>query len=136
MLTRRNFSRAMARLRRSGLGRMRTMSVRPERIDAQLLTKGGSLRSVQIKYDDPKPNDFGAGGGGFSHLETIPFARIDNGAPARLARGAAGRAEKPVSQVDYVVLLSFAGKPIWSGFLKNGGQFLANPHGRITRSIK
>ena len=135
MLTRRNFSRAMARLRRSGLGRMRTMSVRPERIDAQLLTKGGSLRSVQIKYDDPEINDFGAGGGGFSHLETIPFARIDNGAPQRLARSAAGRAEKPVSQVDYVVLLSFAGKPIWSGFMKNGRQYIANAHGRITRSI-
>ena len=135
MLTRRNFSRAMTRLRTSGLGRMRTMSVRPERIDAQLLTKGGSLRSVQIKYDDPEINDFGAGGGGFSHLETIPFARIDNGAPARLARSAAGRAQKPVSQVDYVVLLSFAGKPIWSGFMKGGRQYLANAHGRITRSI-
>lgn len=135
MLARRNFSRAMDRLSTSGLGRLRTLSVRPERIDAQLLTKGGSLRSVQIKSGDSEINDFGAGGGGFSHLETIPFAKVDAGAPARLARSAAGRVRKPVSQIDYVVLLSFAGKPLWSAFTKAGKHFQANAHGRISRSF-
>lgn len=136
MLTRRNFSRAMARLRTSGLGRMRTMSVRPERIDAQLLTKGGSLRSVQIAAADPTEiRDFGAGSPGFSHLETIPFARINPAAPSRLARSAAGRARKPLSQVDYVVLISFSGAPTWSGFMKDGKHYIANSRGRITRSL-
>ena len=85
MLTRRNFSRAMARLRTSGLGRMRTMSVRPERIDAQLLTKGGSLRSVQIKYDDPEINDFGAGGARLLAPRDDPV-RADRQRRARAAR--------------------------------------------------
>jgi hypothetical protein len=136
MLTRQNLTRAMDRLSKSGLGRMRSMSIRPERIDAQLLTKGGSLRSVQIKFDDPKIDSLGASGAGFSHLETIPYAKIDTGAPARLARSAAGRLRKPVSQIDYVVLISFAGKPTWSGFSKAGKHFLADPHGRITSSFK
>jgi hypothetical protein len=135
MLTRRNFARAMARLRTSGLGRMRTMSVRPERIDAQLLTKGGSLRSVQIRYDDPEIDDFGAGSPGFSHLDTIPFARINTRAPARLARGAAGRAQKPVSQIDYVTLNGIQGTVAWGAYLKGGKIFLANSRGRITRRI-
>ena len=135
MLTRRNFDSAMDRLSTSGLGRLRTLSVRPERIDAQLLTKGGSLRSVQIRSDDPEINDFGAGSSGFSHLETIPFSSVNTGAPARLARSAAGRSRKPVSQIDYVALLSFAGKPVWTGFVKGGGQYLANSRGRITRRI-
>jgi hypothetical protein len=135
MLVRRNFSRAMTRLRNSGLGRMRSMSVRPERIDAQLLTKGGSLRSVQIKSGESEISKFGASGGGFSQLETIPFSKIDAAAPARLARSAAGRLRKPVSQIDYVVLLSFAGDPLWSAFSKTGKHFQANVHGRITRRV-
>ena len=115
MLTRRNFDRALKRLSTSGLGRMRTLTIRPDRIDAQLLTKGGSLRSVQIRYDEPDINAFGTSGAGFGHLETIPFAKIDAGAPARLARSAAGRARLPVSQVDYVTLNSFDNKAVVGG---------------------
>jgi len=136
MLTRRNFRRAMARLRTSGLGRMRTMSVRPDRIDAQLLTKGGSLRSVQIAAEDPTEiKDFGTGGSGFSHLETIPFARINSAVPQRLARSAAGRARVPVSRVDYLVLSSILNDVSWGAYLKGGKIFLANSRGRITRRI-
>jgi hypothetical protein len=135
MLVRRNFDRAMRRLSSSGLGHLRTLSVRPERIDAQLLTNGGSLRSVQIRSGDSKINDFGAGGTGFSHLETIPFSKIDAGAPARLARSAAGRVRKPVSQIDYLVLLSFSNEVTWAAFTKSGKHFQASAHGRITRGF-
>ncbi len=136
MLTRRNFDRALDRLSTSGLGRLRTLAIRPERIDAQLLTKGGSLRSVQIRFDEPNINDFGASGGGFSHLETILFSKIDRGAPARLARSAAGRAKRPVSQVDYVTIHASQGQVTLGAYLKaGGGIYLANSRGRITRRI-
>jgi len=135
MLRRGNFDRAMKRLSTSGLGRMRTLSIRPERIDAQLLTKGGSLRSVQIRSDEPEINDFGAGSSGFSQLETVPFAKIDTGAPARLARSAAGRARLPVSRVDYVTLNSTLGKVTWGAYMKGGKIYLANSRGKITRRI-
>jgi hypothetical protein len=136
MLRRRNFDRAMKRLRTSGLGRMRSLSIRPDRIDAQLLTKGGSLRSVQVRFDDRAIKDFGAGGAGFGHLETIPFARIDTAAPARLARSAAGRARLPVSRVDYVVLGASQGTVTWNAYMKaGGGYFAADSRGRITRRI-
>jgi hypothetical protein len=135
MLTRRNFSRAMNRLSKAGLGRMRSMSVRPERIDAQLLTRGGSLRSVQIKSGESEITSFGASGGGFSQRETIPFAKINSAAPSRLARSAAGRLRRPVSQIDYVVLVSFAGTPTWAAFSKGKLRFQADTRGRITRRV-
>jgi hypothetical protein len=133
MLRRDNFDRAMARLGTSGLGRMHGMSIRPERIDAQLLTRDGRLRSVQIRSDDPRINAFGTSGPGFSGLEVIAFARIDAAAPQRLARSAAGRARVPVSQVGYVTLDSSPDAVTWRAYMKSGGYFQANPHGRITR---
>lgn len=135
MLTRRNLDRALKRLSTSGLGRMRTLTIRPDRIDAQLLTKGGSLRSAQIRYDEPDINAFGTSGAGFSHLETILFSKIDAGAPARLARSAAGRARLPVSRVDYITLNSFRNTAVWGAYLKGGKIFLANSRGEITRRI-
>ena len=135
MLTRRNFDRAMDRLSKSGLGRMRSVAIRPERIDGQLLTKGGSLRSVQIRSDDAEIKQFGTSGSGFGHLETIPFAKIDTGAPARLARSAAGRARLPLSRVDYITLNSTLGKAVWGAYMKGGKIYLANSRGRITRRI-
>ena len=97
------------------------MSVRPERIDAQLLTKGGSLRSVQIKLRRPRDQRLRRRQPGLLAPRDDPVRADQPGAPARLARGAAGRSRKPVSQIDYVVLLSFAGRPMWSGFMKGGG---------------
>jgi hypothetical protein len=135
MIARRNFAPAINRLRKSGLGSLRTLSIRPERLDAQLLTKGGSLRSVQVRYDEPAIDDFGAGSSGFSHLETVLYSKIDTAAPGRLARSAAGRARRPVSQVDYVVLSSVLGKTTWIVFMKGGRAYMANAHGSITRRI-
>jgi len=134
MLRQRNLGPALRSLRRAGLGQMRTLSIRPERLDAQLLTGGGRLRSVQRRYDGAL-QDFGAGSPGFNHLETIQFSKIDPAAPARLARSAAGRLKRPVSQVDYVVLTSFLGKPGWSVFMRNGKAFQGDARGRITRAI-
>jgi hypothetical protein len=110
------------------------MTIRPQRIDVQLLTTTGRLRSVQLPWDG-RLADGGTSGGGFSHLDTIAFASIDSAAPGRLARGAAERSHEPVTGVDYVVLISFAGKPLWSAFMKSGRQFLADRHGHITRTV-
>ncbi len=135
MLVKRNFGPAMSRLSKAGLGRMRTLSIRPERVDAQLLTKGGSLRSVQIRFDNRELDDFGAGSPGFSQLDTIPFAKIDTAAPGRLARSAAGRLRKPVSQIDYVVLTGILNRVVWLVYSKSGKAFQANAHGKIVRRI-
>jgi len=56
-------------------------------------------------------------------------------APARLARGAAERAKRPVSQVDYVALVGVAPQATWTVVMRGGGQFAGDARGRITRRI-
>ena len=68
----------------------------------QLLTSGGRLRSVQMRYDE-RAAQVRHERRRLRALPTIAFAQIDAGAPARLARSAAGRVQQPVSRVDYVV---------------------------------
>jgi hypothetical protein len=134
LLTRGNLAPALRRLATSGLGRLRLLSIRPERIDAQLLTRGGRLRSVQL-LPDGKLSDFGTGGPGFGYLDTTAFARVRPAAPARLVRGAAERLHRPTSAVDYVVLLKLGSALTWSVFMRDGKHFVADASGRITRRV-
>jgi hypothetical protein len=133
LLREHNLKPAIAHLAKSGLGHLTTMSIRPDRIDPQLVTNGGSLRSADLTYTG-QLRDFGTSAAGL-HFQTIPFGRIDTAAPARLARSAAGRSKQPVSHVGYVVIQSFAGKVQWNAYMKDGKIFEANAHGRITRRI-
>ena len=134
MLLRRNLEPALRRMRTSGLGRLKSLSIRPARVDAQLLTKDGRLRSVQQRFDG-KLTSFSLSGPGFGALGTIPFARADPAVPARLARRAAERVGRRVSQVDYVVLVESGPESVWTIVMKGGGQFIADARGRITRRI-
>lgn len=134
LLRRTNLAPALKRLRTSGLGRLKSLSIRPERVDAQLLTKDGRLRSVQVRSDG-KLTELSVSGGGFAQLQTIPFARANSAAPARMARSAARRVKRPVSQVDYVVLIGTDPSAAWTVVMKGGGQFIADARGRITRRI-
>jgi hypothetical protein len=134
LLTRRKLAPALRRLGTSGLGRLYSLAIRPARIDVQLLTRDGRLRTVQVGADG-KLNDFGTSGPGFGHLETIAFARVQAGAPERLARGAAERLHRPAGQVDYVVLSRSGAELSWSVFMRDGEHFLADARGRITRRI-
>ena len=134
LLARRNLEPALRRLATSGLGRLKSMSIRPERIDAQLLTKGGRLRSVQLRHDGELVR-LSLSGAGFAQLTTIAFARLDPGAPSRLARSAAGRLKRPVSQVGYVVPIVLGEEVSWSVFMQDGRSFLGDARGRVTRRI-
>jgi hypothetical protein len=134
LLLRRNLAPALRRMRTSGMGRLRSLAIRPERIDAQLLTKDGRLRSVQQGVDG-RLRELSTSGGGFAGVPTIPFTRANSAAPARLARSAAGRLKRPASRVDYVVLVNSGPTAVWTVVMKGGGQFLGDARGRITRRI-
>ena len=134
MLLRSNLEPALRRMRTGGLGRLKSLSIRPERIDAQLLTKDGRLRSVQQRFDG-KLTSLSLSGGGFGALPTIPFSRADPAVASRLARSAAERVGRAVSDVDYVMLINIAPESVWTIVMKSGGQFIADARGRITRRI-
>lgn len=134
LLLQRNLAPALKHMRTSGLGRLKSLSIRPERIDAQLVTRDGRLRSVQQRFDG-KLGELSISGGGFGQLPTISFKRANSAAPGRLARGAARRVRQPVSKVDYVVLISSGATTLWTVVMKSGAQFLGDARGHITRRI-
>ncbi len=134
MLLRRNLDPALRRMRTAGLGRLRSLSIRPGRIDAQLLTKDGRMRSVQQRFDRELV-ELSVSAGGFGGLPTIPFARADTAAPSRLARAAAERTGRRARQVDYVALVDTGPSSVWTVVMKGGGQFAGDARGRITRRI-
>ncbi|MEY2516304.1 MAG: hypothetical protein QOJ89_3662 [bacterium] len=134
LLLRRNLEPALRRMRTSGLGRLKSLSIRPARINAQLLTKDGRLRSVQQRFDG-KLTSLSISGGGFGALATIPFSRANPVVPSRLARRAAARVGRGVSQVEYVAFVDSGPAAVWTVVMKGGGQFIGDARGRITRRI-
>ena len=134
LLAQRNLAPALRRLRTSGLGRLRSLSIRPERIDAQLLTKDGRLRSVHLRHDG-ELRTVSLSGGDFGGSPTIPFGRASSAAPQRLVRRAARRLRRPVTHVDFVVLVNAGASSVWTVVMQGGGQFLGDARGRITRRI-
>jgi hypothetical protein len=118
---------AMRRLR--GRGRLRLLRVAPDRVDAQLVTRDGRLRNVQVSADGAL-HDFGPAGSGAGGLPTIPFAQVDVGAPGRIVRAAARRAGRKPARVDYLVLLKLPTGLSWNVYFKPDGlHFMADGHG-------
>lgn len=129
------FGAAIKRLRSSGLGRLANLRVAPERIDATLLTKAGSLRHVQIVPGGTLRKFGSAGATGFSGVPTMSLAGIDAGAPQRLTRSAAERLRVPASRVNYLVYTQVAGAGQWGVYFTGGQIVLGDAQGRITRRI-
>ena len=128
------FGGAVTRLRRSGLGRLRNFVVRPARIDAQLVTRDGRLRSVQV-VPGGRLTTLSTSPPGFSTGRTLSLSAIDRNAPQRLARSAAGRARTSTGAVEYLVLFDFGGHPGWVVYLRGGRGFRADRTGRVEQRI-
>ena len=128
------FERALADLRGREIGRLQSLRLAPERIDASLLTPRGTLVSVQLR-PGAELRRFSESGDGFGGLDTIPYAKLDPRAPQRLVRAAAERLGRPVSRIDYLVPTLTSGELTWGAYFKGGAIFLANARGKITRRI-
>jgi len=128
-----NFAAALRNLRSSEL-RLRSLRLAPERIDVQLLTRDGRLRSQQVQ-PGRAIRQFGPDSGpGFDQSNTIPFALLKAGAPQRLARSGAAKLGVPVSTLQYLVPTLFSGKITWAAYFKRGRYVLGDASGRYQRS--
>jgi hypothetical protein len=133
LISRAGFAAALDRLR--GRGRLRLLRVTAGRIDAQLVTRPGALRTIQITAGGAL-RDFGTAGSGAGALPTVPYAQIDPAAPARLVRAAARLAGRKPSRVDYLVLLMLPSGQSWNVYFKPDGlHFMADRHGRGLRRL-
>jgi hypothetical protein len=130
LIRRANFENAVAALSGAGLGRLITMRVAPDRIDATLIGRGGRLRQIQITADG-ELRELATSDGAASR--TIAYEAIDPAAPERLVRAGATKGS-PARGIDYLVVS--AGPPLsWGAYYKGGRIVLGDAHGRKQRVI-
>ena len=128
------FEHAIAQIRRRGGGKLENLRVAPERIDATLITRRGTLVNVQVSAAEGF-RELSESGPGFTASDAVPFAGLDARAPMRLTVAAAERLGSPVGEINYLVPSLSDGKVVWGAYFKTGAIFLANARGRITRRI-
>ncbi|MCK9247477.1 MAG: hypothetical protein M0P31_00640 [Solirubrobacteraceae bacterium] len=113
------FGRALTHLRAAG-GRSRSLSVRPDRVNAVLRLNDGRSRNVSIDWKGARRIITTPGSSSTVGLTSL--RGVESRAPSRAVNGAARLLGRPVSRVDYVVL-STAGTlgTRWIVFFKGGG---------------
>ncbi|MEO8690950.1 MAG: hypothetical protein ABI611_22390, partial [Solirubrobacteraceae bacterium] len=114
--------------------RLTSLHLAPERINAQLLTRGGRLRHVQVQPGGAVEQFGSDSGPGFDTATTIPFSRLDPRAPQRLARRGAAKLRVKVSTLKYLVPTRFSGKIMWAAYFEHGRYVLGDGAGRYRRS--
>lgn len=133
LIRRARFASAIAKLRRGRLGTLTYVRVAADRIDAQLVTKGGRLRAVQVGLDGEVRQLGGLSGAGSTSVPTIPFSAIDTRAPERLLRGGVRRGGVRASGIDYLVMSTFGDAVVWNAYFKNGVRYQGDASGRVGR---
>ena len=131
LLDRPLLARAVKAMRVAELGRPVSLRVSAERIDAQLVTSKGLLRTVQVGVAGV-PRELNATQGG--RMPSMPWSAVDPAAPQRMVKTATEREKRSAADVDYLVLLDL-GKPTWGLFFKGGTHYQGNAAGRKLRRV-
>jgi hypothetical protein len=133
LVRRDHFAAALAKLSGSEL-RLTHLRLAPARIDAQLLTRGGRLRSVQVLPGGATQRLGPDSGSGFDSTGTIPISRLDPRAPQRLARRGAAKLHVRVATLQYLVPTLFSGKVTWVAYFEHARYVLGDAAGRFQRA--
>jgi hypothetical protein len=131
LLTTRRFGAAMDKLRASGRGRLFTLRLAGDRIDAQVETADGKIRVVQV-LPSLEVRTLTTVAGGFG-VSTFSFEAVRAAAPQRLIRAAARRLEQPATRVNYLSLTPIGEELQWAVYFRNGRHAVGDAHGRIER---
>ena len=134
MIRHAHFAPALAKLRHH-LGRLTSLRLAPDGIVAQLVTRTGRLRNVQIGYKNDL-REISLTGPGFTNVPTLSFASIDTRAPERLVRGAAAKAHIKATSLEYLVLTrAFTDSITWFAYFKNGHHYAGDTAGHLIRAF-
>ncbi len=109
-------------------GRLVSLRVAPERIDAQI-ARGGRFHLVQVT-SDARVTDSEA-----PVSSRQPGLRVDAAAPSRLVRVAARRSGRSATRVSYLVLLRIGDATEWHLYFDDGMHYAANSAGRRARRV-
>jgi hypothetical protein len=126
------FGRALVKMRAQG-GRVQTMRVDPTRISANLLNNANSLRIFSTTWEGDvstvKTSSV------LSGTATVSLSAINSRSPSRAVARAAALLGRTARQVNYLVLLNFAGDPQWMVYFKDGKYVRASLDGRRVQRV-
>lgn len=125
---------AMRVMEREVPGRIFVMSIRRDRINAQIVQKNEAA-SVGFDADAEVPQVFSrstAPGGG----DTLSYEEVNLQAPFRLLKEANRRVNRSDADVDYFVVQSFSGDVQWGVYYEGGSPIVqGDSRGRLIRRI-
>jgi len=126
------FGKALVKMREQG-GRVQTMRLDPTRISANILNNESVLRVFSVTWEGnvstTKTSSRLAG------TATVSLSAINSKAPSRAVARAAAMLGRTARQVNYVVLLNFAGSPQWMVYFKDGKYVRASLDGRRVQRV-
>ena len=134
LMRRANVAAALRTLRSDENTKLTNLRLAPDRIDATLLTDEGRLRHVQIQPGGELERFGSDSGPGFDNVSTIPFAKLNPGAPQRLARRGAREHDVPISELQYAVPQDLSDGLRWVVYFTRGRYVIGNAAGRFERA--
>ncbi len=126
LMRRANVAAALRTLRSDENTKLTNLRLAPDRIDATLLTDEGRLRHVQIQPGGELERFGSDSGPGFDNVSTIPFAKLNPGAPQRLARRGAREHGVPISELQYAVPQDVSDGLRWVVYFTRGRYVIGN----------
>ena len=135
-MRRANVAAALRQLQTPTAAELTHLRLAPERIDATLLTRAGRLRNVQVKPGG-RLERFGPDSGpGFDSASTIPFSRLNPGAPQRLAAPRRRAASTSRSRRSSTRSRPCSAATLtWAAYFKRGRYVLGDAPGRFQRKL-
>jgi hypothetical protein len=124
----------LRRLRADESVKLRSLYLSPARLDAQLLTRDGRIRHVQQKAGGELERFGSDSGPGFDAIPTIPYGKIDPGAPQRLARRGAKEHGIPITELQYAVPQDISGQVRWVVYFTHARYVIGDARGRFERA--
>jgi hypothetical protein len=104
------------------------LRLEPARLDANVIA-GGKLHVAQV-----------TSGGDVRDITTPGSTagdpvKVNSAAPMRIARTAAKRAGRPLSSINYLVLIHILGKDEWQLYFKDGAHYTGSANGKRVHKV-
>ena len=129
----RAFGAALSALRGRRYGRLLTLRISRDRLDA-IFRGSGKQRVVQVK-PGPSVEEISSSTGAYPSDGTFALSVLRPAVPARVTRAAAGRLRQSPRRMDYIAVIKSLEGVQWAVYFKNGHYAIADAAGRVTHTF-